>query len=264
MSLLRNQRVNPLNTPVEQAPQQFAQPMNDAAFQQPVQEQFAQQPVQEQFAPPQFAQQPMAAQAAYVQPYQPQAPAAYNPLTTYAGMPANDGFDDLDTGYGSFPRIKLDGNLFKLDSEKLGTEFIANLFQVRKLFVYRDSKATDGTAQVAYTYDHVLSANGERMDQILARWKAKGVIAPEIEERSEAAATILEGPHAGMVVMLSIPKQSSKKLAGYRDVLKHTKGRTVPQVKTRVYVGDSINTGNTTFTPWAFEYAGDFQAQQAA
>lgn len=247
MSLLRSQPVNPLNS--APAPEQ-------AAFEQAPAQPMPEQPVY---------QQPFQT-AGYAQPIPQQAVApvqGFNPLATYAGASANDGFDDLDTGFGSFPRVKLDGNVFKIDSEKLGTEFIANLFQVRAVFVYRDRKATDGSAKVAYTYDHVLTTKGERLEMILNQWKSDGVLTPEIEERTEAAATILEGPHAGMVVMLSIPKQSSKKLAGYRDILKHTKGRRVPQVRTRVFVGDSISTGSTSFTPWAFEYAGDFVAQAA-
>lgn len=248
MSLLRNQSVNPLNNPAPAA------------------------------APVEVPQQPPVishAELAYV------ATAAVNPSPTQAvpqslvpapqmsivqtPVSADGGFDDLDIGYGSFPRITLQNSIFEFDGENMGTEFQANLSQVTKLFVYRDKKASDNSARVVYSYDMVTTTSGEPLAPIFQQWRAEGFGEPQMEQRAEAIALVTSGPFEGQMAICSIPKTGSEKLKGYTVQLRLMRGRTVPSVITRVHAGSPIKLNNgTNFIPWSFEYAGEFNVAQAA
>lgn len=245
MSLLRNQPVNPLNKPAvaEQAP-----------------------PVQE------LDQVTMATLPAETAEHiAHQVIPATNPLPVQASQGHfNDGFDDLDEelGFGSFSRIKLDSGIFWLDDQKFGTSFNCNIFQVRKVYIHR-SKEQGDDAQAVWCYEdfdqnpNAMTTNGEPVASVLSRWRAEGHD-PVKRITYEAAATIVGGEHDGQIATLSIPQASTKKFAGYSKVMTMTKGLRVPQVITKVSVGDPIKSGTRSFQPWVFEYAGVYQAAQAA
>lgn len=244
MSLLRNQPVNPLNNPAVVAEQ--APPVD----------------VIEQEITVETA--PVAYQNTAV------APAAL-PLPVQASQGHfNDGFDDLDDelGFGSFSRIKLDAGIFWLDDQKFGTSFNCNIFQVRKVYIHRSMEQGDD-AQAVWSYEdfdqnpNAMTTNGEPVASVLSRWRAEGHD-PVKRITYEAAATIIGGEHDGHIATLSIPQASTKKFAGYSKVMTMTKGLRVPQVVTKVSVGDPIKSGSRSFQPWVFEYAGVHQAAQAA
>lgn len=248
MSLLRNQAVNPLNNPATAA----------APVETPV---------------PQTVVEPVAT-TGYVQPIAvPLHDMGAGNLTVTApnsmalAMPSSSdgGFDQLETGYGSFSHITLQTSVFELDGETMGSEFEANLSQSRPIYVFRDRKASDNSARVVYSYDKVTSNSGEPLAPIFQQWRNEGYDEPLMETRTEAVALVLSGPFAGQIALCSIPKTGTEKLAGYRIILERTKGRKIPDVITRVFAGSPVKLkSGGNFIPWNFEFAGDFSLQQAA
>ena len=192
----------------------------------------------------------------------PVVPQAYPAPVQFAAH-NDDGFDDIEAGYGAFPMVKLDSGMFYIDNEKLGTEFTAHMFQSRKIFMYRAGTAGSKDAVVAYSYDHQYTCSGSALASILREWESEGLV-PECEERREVAATITSGDHAGEIVLLSVPPTGATKLAGYRDRLKQSRGLRPSQVITRIKAGEPIKTKNNTFIPWTFEYVQPVTEAQAA
>ena len=58
-------------------------------------------------------------------------------------QPHGNGFDDLESGYGSFPTVKLDGDQFFIDNEPLGKEFQAVILSVKKKFLWKATEMMD-------------------------------------------------------------------------------------------------------------------------
>ncbi|MFN5746604.1 MAG: hypothetical protein ACK443_11040 [Methylococcaceae bacterium] len=185
-------------------------------------------------------------------------PAVSLPVSTLQDF--EDGFDDAETDFGAFPRIKLDNGWFWNGNEKIGTSFSAHMCKMRKVYIYNDRQREHPTdiTETAYTYDNVYTTKGVLLESVFAEWKAKGHHAPILRVNAIVTSLIKDGPYAGQVVELSVAKQSIPKLAGYRDSLYLTRGKRISQVITRVKVGEPIKTSSgTTFTPWAFEYVED-------
>lgn len=200
----------------------------------------------------------------------PQARAAVVPVMPAPAMATpvidDDGFDDIDTKYGAYDRVKLEVGQFWFNAEKMGTSFTAQLHQFRKVFVYRDrADQKDTNARAVFSYDKIVTNDGIPVEQVLREWAAEGYDSPTVRETGEVVAYLCDGSHAGAVVMLSLPPTGVNKLGGYRDVLRLTKGLRPSQVLTRVSVGDAVKTkAGETYTPWNFEFVGVAEAAQAA
>lgn len=191
-------------------------------------------------------------------------PAHFAPPAVASLVPAagafDDGFDDLTPGFGALPRVKMEAGHFWCDSERVGTEFVAQFIQSKKVFIWRDRRAdAPGEAKAAWSNDGVTCQNGLTVEEVRAKWVRDGQPAEEhvMRETREVIAMVLTGPMKDKVVQLSIPQQSVNKMAGYRGQLLATRGRRIPDVLTRVHVGEPIKTKQGSFTPWAFEYAGE-------
>jgi type IV secretory pathway VirB2 component (pilin) len=252
MSLLRNQSVNPLNNPAPAAAPVEVPPQQAPAYE----------------VPPAYGQQTMPVPQAVSAPGQMVSGYVSSALPTqFAPMAesTDGGFDQLEIGYGSFPHIVLQTSVFELDGESMGNEFKANLSQSRKMYVYRDRKASDNSARVVYSYDRVTTTSGEPLAPIFQTWRAEGMGDPIEEIRTQAVALILDGPFAGQIAICSIPKTGTDKLVGYRLSLNTLRRKIIPQVVTRVFTGAPIKTkSGQNFIPWNFEYAGDYNAEQLA
>ena len=90
--------------------------------------------------------------------------------------PSNDGFEDLEAGYGAFPMVKLDGgDVYRIDGEILGTEFQVRMIRVRYIFLWkgRDPR-DDGIPRLVWSYDNLTTTREENLSDILRVWRAEG------------------------------------------------------------------------------------------
>lgn len=187
----------------------------------------------------------------------PSAVAAVAPTTQMLPITDNDGFDDLDLGFGAFPRVKLEAGKFWVGSEIYGDKLIAHIAKIQKVYVIRDrADQNDKGGRAIWSYDGTYTTTGESVEAVKAKWASEGFTAPVVRETGEAVALLKDGKLAGKVVMLSIPQQSMNKLAGYHKELQLTRGKRVSEVLTEVAVGDPVKAGSGTFTPWNFNYFG--------
>lgn len=189
----------------------------------------------------------------------------------HGGLPAiaddeDDGFSNLDDrmGFGSFPIIKLDKNLFALGDRDIGSEIFVQLLGSRDKTFYKE-RGKAKSEYMFYTYDNIKDISGRDVAAVLAEWKAKG-IDWDTKAYSECVAKLLKktatGFEAAGVVLLNVAPASVARLSGYRFEIKNFKHKKVGQVITRVFPGDKITTKTKeTFYPWNFEFAGDLPAE---
>lgn len=166
----------------------------------------------------------------------------------------DNGFDDLESGYGSFPTVKLDGDQFFIDNEPLGTHFQAAILSVKKKFLWKATEMMDAPeTQLRWSYDNITTTKGEPLISMVSRWQAEGYL-PRQYEFCEAKAEILEGIWAGRLVVLNIPPQSKLRLAGYKEMLRLQRHLQIPEVISKIFVDKPVTAKGNTFRPWGFEF----------
>lgn len=186
--------------------------------------------------------------------------------TTTAMAPAGmggsvheEGFAEVDLGFGAFPMITLPGEgVFMLDDEDIGKEVNGQIMGSRLKFVYRNSDDED---TVEFSYDEPkkvpeekrVNAAGHDLKPILDQWRAEGADV-EMKTYLECPFMITEGDHEGEMAMLSIAPASVQKFEGYRVQL-NFRGKSVKDVVTTVYVGAKVTKAKKPFYPWAFKEA---------
>lgn len=242
MSMLGNQAVNPLNTPqwvatnesVTTETQEFA--LADEVFAVPETPEVPQR----QVMPGVLRQLAEASQQLVLPtPYQP---------------PAGDGFDELNAGFGAFPTVKLDGGQFSIEQQTMGTEFEANILSIKKLFIWQlEDGDHQHDNQFVRSYDNLSTTCGRSLRDVMLAWQAKGH-RPKQREMTEALTEIQSGVWQGQLVTLSIPPRSASRLAAYAEVLQRRNRLRVPEVITRISVGDLITTKTGVFHHWTFEF----------
>ena len=175
--------------------------------------------------------------------------------TTTQKAPSNDGFDELEGGYGAFPTVKLErGDIFRIDGDKLGTEFLVTIIGVRPIFLWKDREsADDSVGRVAWSYDNLTSTREENLKDLISLWQDEG-FHPTSRKYVEVQAEIMDGVWSGHLVILSISPQSVPRLYAYRETLQLQRHLQIPQVVTRVFVGEPIKSHGISFRPWAFEF----------
>lgn len=175
--------------------------------------------------------------------------------TTKQKAPSNDGFDELEGGYGAFPTVKLEGgDIYRINGDLLGTEFSAAIIGVRPIFLWKDREsADDSVGRVAWSYDNLTSTREENLRDLIRLWQDEG-FHPTSRKYVEVLAEIMDGAWSGQLVILSISPQSVLRLFAYRDTLQLQKHLQIPQVITRVFVGEPIKSRGISFRPWAFEF----------
>ena len=175
--------------------------------------------------------------------------------------PQDNGFDDLESGYGSFPTVKLDGDQFFIDNEPMGKEFQAVILSVKKKFIWKATEMMDAPEkQLRWSYDNMNTTKGEPLISVVSRWQAEGYL-PRHNELCEAMAEIQAGAWVGKLVVLNIPPQSKLRLGGYKEVLQMQKHMQIPEVITRVFVDKPVTTKGNTFRPWGFDFVQEVPRQ---
>lgn len=169
-------------------------------------------------------------------------------------LPASDGFEDMEIGFGSFPIVTLKETTFNTsDGDTLGQTFVCIMHHRRKKLFYKCRDDNDAE-EMFYSYDGVTTATGKVVAEIIAEWAAKGWTQPLQKEYSEVTAQLvdLQKKELGNVVLLSIPNNSNPRLAGYRTTVV-LKGLKLNQVITQIYPGQRVTSGKKPFYPWAFK-----------
>jgi hypothetical protein len=69
----------------------------------------------------------------------------------------------------------------------------------------------------------------------------------------------MDGGWSGQLVILSISPQSVPRLFAYRETLQLQRHLQIPQVITRIFVGEPIKSRGISFRPWAFEFLREVQ-----
>jgi hypothetical protein len=204
--------------------------------------------------------------AAYVTPL---APSSETPqsraltallATTTQQSHSNDGFDQLEGGYGAFPMVKLEGgDIFRINGDLLGTEVSVAMIRVRSLYLWKDREsADDSLARLAWSYDNLTSTREENLKEIVTKWQEEGY-QPVMRRYAEVLAEIMDGVWSGQLVILSISPQSVPRLFAYRETLQLQRHLQIPQVITRIFVGEPIKSRGISFRPWAFEFLREVQ-----
>lgn len=173
-----------------------------------------------------------------------------------------DGFNSLDNklGFGSFPIVKLDKDVFFRGEKNIGKEVHCIMMGARSKFLYKE-KGVRNTKNLFYTYDHVTHGTGTKVADTLREWKVKG-IEVEQKEYQEVIAMHLEPLANGKFkpighVLLNVPPASASRLGGYRMEVTQFMGKPLSGVVTVCKAGDLVKMQNDSFYPWNFEYHSD-------
>ncbi len=178
----------------------------------------------------------------------------------YQRAHSNDGFDELESGYGAFPTVKLEkGDIFRINGDLLGTEFSVAMIRVRSLYLWKDQEFTDdGMGRLAWSYDNLTSTREENLKDLISLWQDEG-FHPISRKYAEVLAEIMDGFWSGQMVILSVSPESVPRLFAYRETLQLQRHLQIPQVITRIFVGEPIKSRGISFRPWAFEFLREVQ-----
>jgi hypothetical protein len=171
---------------------------------------------------------------------------------------ANQGFDGLDFGFGSFPVITLqnDGTFQSSEGGSLGTDFYCCVLGSTPKWIYKNDQK--GPAEdFFYTFDRQFSVQGESIEDILAGWVQKGW-KHEIKKYLDVQAQLVsQDEDNGTLVLLSIPPTSISKFSGYLATVTGRHNKQVQSVVTHIKLGEKVTKVKYPFHPWAFAFHGD-------
>lgn len=175
----------------------------------------------------------------------------------------DDGFGALDDqiGFGSFPMVKLDKNMFIVERAEFQTLDV-RLMSARPKYAFKakkdsnpKTKANDDDPMV-YSYDGVTATSGLSLEAIKKEWAAEGFPHAEKSTYMECAAEVVsDNQYKGRIVLLNVAPASTKRLGGYRAEVK-LKGHKLSDVVTTIFPGDKIEIDSKkSFYPWNFKLA---------
>jgi hypothetical protein len=168
---------------------------------------------------------------------------------------ANEGFEGLDMGFGSFPVVRLQETTFSTsDGDSLGNTFVCVMHTSKKKYLLKCEDSNEAE-EFVYSYDKITTTSGKKqIADVRAEWATKGWTNPVWKDYVDITAQLvdLEARELGTVVLLSIPQSSNSRLSGYLTT-QLVKGRHISQVITQVYPGQKVTSGKFPFHPWAFK-----------
>jgi hypothetical protein len=176
------------------------------------------------------------------------------------GELADEGFEGLDIGFGSFPIVRLtDKNFSTNDGDSLGETFLCIMHATRTKWLYKaeDSNECD---EFVYSYDQETTTSGNKtIDEVTAEWAAQGYDNPVWKKYLDITAQRVDynTKQIGEVVILSVPKTSVARLTGYITTLKLGRRMSPSEVVTQVYAGQKVTAAKKPFYPWAFKAYAD-------
>lgn len=186
---------------------------------------------------------------------------------------ADNGFDGLELGFGSFPMIKLEneGQFADSDDNELGKHIRAVLQQSTPVYLYKQEGNEDGPIAYSYDRENLTSYKGSEGDdfktvaEIKAAWVEEGY---DLEEKKylEVVATVCEDHEEfiegdvpegledieGETVMFRLAPASLKAFSGKVATLQMKK-QPIQGATMDFLVGKKRKSGNgKTYFPWKF------------
>lgn len=186
------------------------------------------------------------------------------PKTGIIAQAAQGGFEGLNSGFGTFPILKIDSESFELDDEEYPEkEIYMNISQSRAKFIVKQKDQGD-EAEFIYSYNALIDGrpNPNALDvsgSSVQAWIDKQHLAgceTEVKEYIEAIAELMDdNKFNGELVLLSIPPSGVRRFTGYciKLQLKH---QCLPdKVITVATIGKKIKKGSISWCPWVFKFA---------
>ena len=173
----------------------------------------------------------------------------------FAQDAADDGFEGLEVGFGSFPMITLPGEAVFILSEgevELGKSIKVRIQNSREKLVF--SVKDDDDIKPIYSYDGVtVAGSADLVADQTAQWKAEGedVVTKKYLECTALIDSCDVEEHNGIMVLLSLPPTAVNKFSGYVAQLRFA-GLSPRDVVTECYVGAKVTGAKKPFYPWAF------------
>ncbi len=171
---------------------------------------------------------------------------------TNSGGASNSKFGSMEgkLGFGAFPQVKLDKDMFAVGEEGEIENFDFMPMGSQSRWIYKNTED-----EFFFSYDKVNATDGRPVQTILDDWKAQGAALKESREYQEVYGYIKNGEFADRMVVLSIPPASVPRLAGLRAELQAMRGLDLDAVVIRIEKGAKIKTkAGQTFYPWKFSY----------
>lgn len=167
------------------------------------------------------------------------------------------GFEGLNFGFGSFPIISLqnEGHFESSEGGSLDQEFYCVLGASKNKFIYKNN-AQGKDEDFCYSYDQEFAVSGERLDDIIAAWKANGYTFEKKPYLDVQATLRTNDEDDGTLILLSVPKTSIPRFSGY-VATQMAQGKVPSSYMTRVYMGDKVTKVKHPFYPWAFKFYAD-------
>jgi hypothetical protein len=176
----------------------------------------------------------------------------------------DDSFDDLDQdlGFGSFPMVKLDKDVFVTSDGDEFDHLDVILKRMSRKTLIKARAGQDDDIPFVYTYNNETALDGRSVADHLREWREDGdmpagadpIKAEYLEVLAEVCGSGNEA-YDGEMVILNIAPASKRRLAGYKLKLQ-AKGLAMHKVVTRVIAGAKITKGNKSFHPWDFKLVG--------
>lgn len=174
---------------------------------------------------------------------------------------ADDGFEGLSLGFGSFPIVKLEneGIFADTDDKEIGKWFTGQVMGTKAKYVFKNAGCEKKDEEAVYSYDGVNDSNtGEPLQEKFDTWTSEGW---RIEKKDYLEVTVqlidtdVNGDgRKGELVLASIPPTSRTRISGF-FAQTAMKTRMKPnQYVTKFLVGDKVTKADNPFYPWHFEF----------
>jgi len=168
---------------------------------------------------------------------------------------AEDGFEGVEGGYGTFPQVVLDKGMFKSsEGWEMGTGFDCHVQGARKKLLYKNTLCDRRDEDVIFSYDGVTDTNNKPVVDTITHWENQGW-GYEVKEYREVPAVLIGGDWDGEFVLLSIAPTSVRRFNGWLIKSQLKLGRTgqkIADLVCEVRIGPEVTNVDYPFVPWQF------------